>query len=227
MAETALKPLTQDMLEVIGFIEHHWIRYGKFPTVGLMKERYPKFNLKTSLKHNTFRLALDNRGITIPTDVYLTALDNALEPEQELTNDQIQAASTYVNYTDTRSRTRKLQEMGISTTKWNGWLKNPTFRDFLHELSTRNFNDQLSTAHEGLLKAVDRGDTNAVKLYMEMTGRYTANSGQNQNIRVILARVIESIQRHIKDPNTLRAIATDFEVIMRGEVVNEVKEITI
>lgn len=226
MAEANLKPLTTDMLDVIGYIEQHWIRYGKFPPVGSMKSRYPKFNLKTAMKHNTFRLALDNRGITVPLNTYLEDLPENDIPD--LTNEQVAAITVMVNFHDPRSRTRKLNEMGISPTKWNGWLLNTKFKEFLHDLSARNFQDAVNVAHEGLLKAVDRGDTNAVKLYMEMTGRYTQTSGQNQNIRVILARVIESIQRHIRDPEVLRAIANDFEIIMRGEtVINEVKELVI
>lgn len=213
------------MLQVIGWIEQYWLTRGKFPPVGRIKETYPRFNLKNALKHNTFRLALDNRGITIPPD---TLLEGEIERVADLTNEQIAAISVYVNFADPRSRTRKLSEMGIPPSKWNGWLQNKNFTDFLHELSTRNFTNSLSVAQEGLLKAVDRGDTNAVKLYMEMTGRYTANSGQNQNVRVIVARVVESIQKHVKDPNVLRAIANDFEVIMRGEtIINEQKELAI
>jgi hypothetical protein len=60
-----------------------------------------------------------------------------------------------------------------------------------------------------------------------LTGRYTENSGQIENIKIIIARLIEVIQVRVKDPETLRAISQDFNMILSGQspIINEVAQI--
>lgn len=215
-----LKPLTPEMLEVIAYIEHHWYKHEQFPPVGFIKKHFAEFNLDAALAHETFVLALVNRGITVPK-VGKDTIPIDLTPEQ------IAAILTVLDFDDRRSRTAKLKALDIPPTKWAGWLKDKNFTNFLQQISTTRFQDSVHVAHEGLFKAMDRGDTNAIKFYMEATGRYTANTATSQNIRLILARVVESIQRHIKDPAVLRAISNDFDEIMRGGTTEEVKELVI
>jgi hypothetical protein len=182
-----------------------------------LKDTFPDFDAVAHLRNPTFRTALINRGIKIP-----------VEPGQrirDLTDEQVAAIATVLNFEDKRSRSAKLKSLGISPVQWMGWMKEPKFKKFLHQLSRENFQDSVHVAHEGMLRAVDRGDTNAIKFYMELTGRYTQSTPSEQNIRIILARVIESIQRHVQDPDILRAIATDFDAIMRGEVPVEKRQI--
>ena len=221
MSDVKLRPLTPEMLSVLGSIEEHWHRYSGFPSVETIKKKFPKFDINSALKHETFRLALNNRGIEAPANLDSPAAMHGL------TQEQVAAITTIINFDDPRPRHVKLRELGIPSAKWQGWLKNAAFKKFLHELSSSRFTDAVYVAHEGLTKAMDRGDTNAIKFYLEATGRYTQQSTSNQNIRVILARVIESIQCHIKDPEVLRAIAADFELIMKGDVppVEQMKEL--
>lgn len=206
-----IKPLTPGMLLAIGFIEEHWHRYNNFPTLDKLKSKFPDFNFKEAFEHETFRLALNNRGITVPI--------NTVNPEvpTSLTQEQLAAILTVVDWNNPKPRHIKLKELGISQVKWYGWLKNSNFKSFLHEMSTTNLHDQLNVAHEGIYKAIDRGDINAIKFYLEATGRYTQQTATTQNLQTILAKIVESIQRHIKNPEILRSIALDFEAIMKGE----------
>lgn len=213
--ETKLRPLSTEQLEVIAYIEEYWHRNSRFPPVGQIEKNYPEFDLVNSLTHETFRLALHNRGIKAPS------VGDAVG----LTPEQVAAIVTVINIEDKRPRHVKLKELGITPARWAGWLKQVEFKEFLHDMSQTQFDDVLHIAHEGLLKAVDRGDTNAVKLYMELTGRHTPVTETQQNLKLILARVVESIQRHVKDPVLLQAIANDFELIMRGERISEPKRL--
>ncbi len=198
-------PLTAIQQRVISWIYERWLGGYGFPSKSQFRNAWPEFDLNESLQHDIFLKALYNRGIKPP---------NVLE--EGLTNEQVAAIATICNFADRRSRTAKLKSLGISVTKWQGWLKDKAFREYLHTFSAANFEDNVHVAHEGLLNAVDRGSVDAIKFYMEITGRYTQGSQETQNIKIVLARVIESIQRHVKDPEILRSIATDFESIMSG-----------
>lgn len=217
-----MDPLTPIQLEVITYIEQYWYQKESFPSVDGLRGRFPGFNIEENLKHETFRLALYNRGIEAPV-----GLNNEGKFPDELSTEQLAAINSILNFEDKRSRAAKLKELGINPSQWTGWMKNPVFKNFLQEMSAVNLNDSVHIAHEGLMKSVDKGDTNAIKFYMELTGRHTQGDVNQQNIKVVLARVIESIQRHVQDPHLLRAIAADFEVIMSGGVVdtNSVKEL--
>jgi hypothetical protein len=218
-----MMPLTANELTLIGYIEERWHATGKFPRAEVLKERFDIDVKELLAEKETFRLALVNRGIKYPNyDLIDLQLDG-------LTNEQVAAIITMVNFDDKRPRATKLKEMGISVVKWNGWMKERAFVDYLQDLSSRHFQDALDKAHEGLMRSVERGDTNAIKLYMELTGRHTpggVGSGATaENVKIILQRVVEVIQRHVKDPETLRAIGIDFEKVMNGEKLDERKVI--
>lgn len=205
------KPMTAKMLEVLGWIEEWWLRREEFPPVDALSKFWPDFDLGAALKHETFLYALDQRGIRLPS------------PDDKLTPAQIAAIATLSNFTDARSRSAKLRDLGISTAQWQGWLKNKHFKQFLHELASNNFVDNVDAVQEGLLNAARRGSTDAVKLYMEMTGRYTGQSQEVLNLKIILSRLLEAIQMHVKDPNVIREIGIDFELIMAGGKARELK----
>jgi hypothetical protein len=216
-------PLTANELTLIGYIEQRWHATGKFPRAEVLKEKFDTDIKALLADKETFRLALVNRGIKYPNyDLIDLQLDG-------LSNEQVAAIITMVNWDDKRPRATKLKEMGITVVKWNGWMKEAAFVAYLQDLSSRHFQDALDKAQEGLMRSVERGDTNAIKLYMELTGRYSPGSaGQGataDNVRVILQRVVEVIQRHVKDPEILKLIGLDFEKVMNGEKLEERKVI--
>lgn len=214
-----LEPLSTDQIEVIAYIEKHWFKFnGHFPSYEVFIERFPNFDINDSLNHKTFRLALVNRGIDPPVG----PLDyDDLNMPQGITKEQLAAIVTVVNFEDRRSRATKLKELGITPQQWQGWLKQTAFKEFLHELSASNLSDAAYVANDALVRAMDRGDVNAIKYYGEITGRAQRESPQLQNIKIVLARVVESIQKHIKDPELLQAIGEDFERILSGAVTSD------
>jgi YesN/AraC family two-component response regulator len=64
-----------------------------------------------------------------------------------------------------------------------------------------------------LLRGVNKGNTASIKLYYELTGRYNPNEEQNVNIRILIAKMLEVIQKHVRDPNTLNQLAVEFSQI--------------
>lgn len=221
-AKGTLEPLTPLMLDVLTFIEQHFHQFnGTLPLSSTLEDRFPTLDIDKLMQHGTFRLSLINRGIEPPVGPYKDIGQSSALPK-ELTNEQLAAAISITNFEDKRSRASKLRELGITTSQWMGWLKQPKFRDYLLNLSGTNLENASYVANENLVKAMDRGDINAIKFYNEITGRWTPQSSgeakQSQNIRTVLARVVEAIQRHVHDPEILRAIGEDFEAILNGTI---------
>ncbi len=204
---TSPTPLTKEQIRAIAYIEQYWYQKQEFPPSNALSSQFPDFDLSDALALPVFRRALDNRGIVSPVHV------NAALPAG-LTTEQFAAITKVLDWDDKRSRSAKLRDIGVTTLQWAGWLKQPKFKKFLQEMSVGNLESVVNVAHEGLMKAVDRGDTNAVKLYLEVTGRYTQDAPTLQNIRVVVAQLTEAIQRHVKDPETLRKIAEDFQYLL-------------
>lgn len=216
-----MQPLTELQLSVVTYIEQIHVKTGRFPTYRKLENLFGDeegFDINTYLKHPTFRLALANRGISTPHSLNTGGEgESQYEPPKNFTREQMAAITTVINFEDKRSRTTKLRELGITPAQWQGWMRDETFKTYLQDVSTSALTDNLYVANEGLLKAADRGDINAIKLYLELTGRHTADAPAMANLRVMLSRLIESVQRHV-DPETMRLIARDFETIQAGGI---------
>lgn len=206
-----MTPLTSAELEIINWVEYYWHRNSAFPPLNKFREKYgDKFSLEELVNKQSFRKAMTNRGISLPIGA---------ERPEELTEEQLAAIIAVTNFMDKRSQYSKLKSLGISTTKWNGWLKNKDFKEYLHKLSASNFTDSIHVVQEGLLKKAETGDVNAVRFYYELTGRYSGQDSELENLKVVLARLGEILQIHIKDPELLRLIANDFQAVMNGNKI--------
>lgn len=193
-------PMTSTEMRALSEIERYWIKHGKWPKV-IQTEG---FDLTQSLTKESFIRGLFNRGITPPANV-----------NGDLDQAQLAAILIVADYNDRRSLTAKLKSIGVTTQTWQGWMKDRNFKDFLHSLSTQNFEDALHVAQQGLLASVDKGDVNAIKYWHELTGR--AVSPEVQNVRVLISQLVQILQTHIKDEAVLVAIGKDIDRVMRGE----------
>jgi hypothetical protein len=208
-------PLTISQLKVVNWIEEWWLRKHEFPPVDSLVSFFPDFNLDEALGNEVFLSSLDNRGIRLP------------RADSVLTNEQLAGIALISNFRDPRSPTAKLRSIGISWTKWNGWMRDRHFKEYLQDLAAINFSDSLDVVQTGMLKAAEKGNVEAAKFYLELTGRYTPKTQEVANVRVILSRILEVIQIHVKDKDTLRSIASDFEKVLSGGVPEPTQQITI
>lgn len=214
-----MRPLTSIELKALTYIEQVWHKEGRFPnSVELQSEVAEDFSLAESLQEPTFQTALDNRGISKrPFEV--SGTKNSLSAEQLST---ILAVS---NYYDHRSFNGKLRSLGISATKWAGWMKEPAFKNYYTTLIDQNFEEASSIAQEGLMGAMQKGDTNAIKFYFELTGKFKSESQDIVNVKLLLSRLIEIIQIRVPDESTKRLIADDFHRVVNGGPVYIVAEL--
>jgi len=215
-SKPAKLPLRVLDLKVLSWIEQYWYKKDSFPPVGLLRDNWPDFDLKAALKNEVFMRSLYNRGIS-PPQPEDTGLDEA----------QMAAILAISDFRDKRSFQAKLNNMGVSITQWNGWMRETKFRSFFQELCGTNFQDALDVVQRGILGAVEKGNVEASKFYLEITGRYTPQTQELGNVKLVLSKILEVIRIHVKDDDTLRKIATDFEVVLQGGEPTVPKEITI
>lgn len=204
---TELVPLTSEELEAVDFCEEYWHQYRRFPTKQEIAKVYepPVENL---LNHPTVRLSLERRGLTVPAE--------ESDLPTGLSKLQVIAALKYLDMEDKRSLSTKLKEVGVTTTQWYGWMKSQRFKNFVLDNSAVDFEEALHEAQQGLRRAMERGETTAIKFYYELTKRYNSNEGEIGNLKVVIAQILEAVQRHVTDPETMQLIANDFGMILGG-----------
>lgn len=203
---TELVPLSSDEIEAINFIEQYWHDNRRFPTEAELEKAYGA-SVERFFAHPTVHAALEARGIPRPPG-------SKDELPKGLTKLQLAAALKFLDVEDKRSLATKLKEIGVTTSQWYGWMKGKRFRDFVTDNTTRDFEESLHEAQMGLRKAVSDGNPAAIKLYYELTNRYNSNDGQIGNLKVVISQIIEAVQRHVTDPETLELIASDFSMIL-------------
>lgn len=203
MANT-LNALERGMVSWIEVAYHQ--NKGVFPSFETFKSSWPtsfatQKMLSDFLSKPAVRQALLNRGIDT-------------RPTKDLSEQQAAAILLVANLSDRRNLKTKLNSLGITLAQWNAWKKQPNFRGFLHSQLTDDFESSLDRALSGLLSAVDSGNPRAIELYLEMTGRQPTEA--ERNYRVAITRIVESITRHVRDPNTIRLLKEDFDRIEQG-----------
>lgn len=203
-----MEPLTPTEALTIPYIEEFWHKKGVFPPPRELRNRGVN-DVSAMCQKPVFIKAMEKRGITIA--------DGITEPPVDFSKAQLAAIMTMTDYLDQRSSTTKLKQLGLTTTQWNAWMKESKFKDYVHEISAKNFTDGVHMAQVGLAKKLESGDVNAIKYYYEVTGRYNGGeAGNQQNIRIVLTKLVEVLQRRIKDPELLAQIGRDFDTILSG-----------
>ena len=209
----ALNDLTDHDRRVIDFIEVRYSMDGRVPSPTAIRAHisnyYPTYpNIQPDLTRRPILQGLALRGINIDP-----ASRDALTPEQ------IACAQVVLDFSDARPIKKKLTDLGISTQKYNNYLRMPAFQDYLKQRAELLLGDTMHVAHTALLQKVEKGDVNAIKLYYEVTGRHTPSQPNQINVDTVLITVLEAIQRHVKDPLILRAIANEIGAISAPETV--------
>lgn len=128
---------------------------------------------------------------------------------KNLTPKQMAAVASMLNLIDKRSDEKKLRDLGITAEEWGTWMQNDKFAAYVTGRAEKLIANSTHEAHMGLMKAIRGGNTKAIELHYKLTGRFDPDKDAELNVRVILGRVLEVIQRHVKDPNTLNALGAD------------------
>lgn len=152
--------------------------------------------------HELFIYACSVRGIK-------TEAESAI-----LDAEQVAAISLITNLVDNRSNNSKLASIGVTVEQYNGWLQEPEFKKQLQQRIDESLDNIYPDAVNALSKTIRAGNVNAIKFYFELSGR--VDTPETRNLKLSVQRLIESVQRHVKDPEVLKAIADEMRVIEDG-----------
>lgn len=201
--------LTSVEKEIINFYELEWHLRNRVPTIEQVtkhvQKKFPKttqisINYYLSKERRNVAKALEKRGI--PWQQH---------SQEDLTATQVATAVTVMNFADTRSIPQKLAELGINESQYYAWLRDPQFKTLVDNLADQNLANIRPTAIAEFTKKINGGDWNAIKFWLETTGELNGNS--NTQIEDKITLFVEIVQRHVKDPAVMEAIAQDIIAI--------------
>lgn len=181
--------------KILPWVETFYARKGRYPTDLELAEHF-KWDANDLLRlHSStfYNNCLKSRGIR--------------RDPKEYTEKQVAALALITNFSDKRSTEAKLASIGVTPEMYQGWLRDSSFKRELQSRADDVLDNVFPEAQVALAKKVKSGDVPALKFYYEITGR--SNSPEVINVRLAVARVIEAIQKHVKDPAILQAIAAE------------------
>lgn len=158
---------------------------------------YSISEIQTFLLNRKVQSALESRGLP-----YLQS-----KSQSELTPTQVAAAITISNFADERSIDQKLDQLGVLPATYYTWLNDPTYQSFVQNLADRNLEIVRPEAVAQFTKLLRTGDFAALKYYFEVTGQF--QQPEITNIKILVQKLVESVQKHVKDPEILLAITQD------------------
>lgn len=192
--------------DVVGFVERVHSITGGLPEdsdiksyLRLLRHDATEEDIEDLKTNPLFHASMEARGIPVR--------------EEFISARQLAAVSAMLNLVDRRSDEKKLRDIGVSTEEWSTWMLNKTFANYVAQRSENLIENSVHEAHLGLMRSVRQGNTAAIQLYYKLTGRYDPDNESNVNVRLVIGRVLEAIQKHIKDPAKLNALAVEMSQI--------------
>jgi hypothetical protein len=176
-----------------------WRRNGMIPDAAAMHAIFPTMPKKVFegiMLTTEFRNALSYRGVDW-TEM------SGLSLEQQSVILKLQ------DVTDRRALSTKLRELGVSMAKYQGWLKQPLFREATNAAAEDVLAEAVAPALTALAGKAANGEDRAIELLLEMTGRFVKGDRSVENARVVTMALVEAIQKHVTDQTVLDAIMAD------------------
>lgn len=152
----------------------------------------PKLVVADVLSTEKFKRAAEQRGIRLSGDPDLSA-------------EQLAALAIYLDTSAAATHSQKLRAMGVSSAKWQGWMRQPAFAQRLGDLAGALMRDAIPVAMQRIAEGVDKGDKWAIEMSMEITGVHDRR-GDATDARKILMDVFTVLDEMVDDPAILAAI---------------------
>lgn len=211
VSETQDIRLSQNQVEAITYIEQAYFVHGSIPTDDVLADTLgvTKTTVAKWWNSDDFVKVLNHKGL--PVSERLTG-----KKTEVLSAQQLAVANMMLNLQDRRSTREKLESVGVTPQKYQVWRRDPTFMEYMKKRAESLYTNGDDSAYLNLMKNVEGGDLNAAKLFFEMRNIYNPKVSVELNVDMVLVRVIEIIQKHVKDPAILEAIAWELESLGGG-----------
>lgn len=197
--------LSNDMIDVLTFIEQMYWEEGSIPTDERVAEQtgIRLETLRDYWKRDEFRIALTSRGVDFV---------NLLDPNpRALTMQQLMVANAIMSIHDKRSMREKCKQLNISVQQVNAWMRQPAFQEHLRKRAEALYNGAEPIAYAEMVKAIEGGSESMIKFFFEMKGIYNPRVVHEVNITSVLIRVVEIVGKHVRDPAIMQAIGEEIE----------------
>lgn len=183
--------------KILPWVENFWHQHKRYPTDTELSNQFgfdadDLVRLRGSKFYNE---CLKSRGMS--------------QVETFFTEKQIAALALITNFSDRRPVDAKLAGIGVTPEMYQGWMSNPAFKRELQSRADDILDNVYPEAQAALAKKVSQGDVSALKFYYEITGR--ASSPEAINLKMAMAKMMEAVMKHVKDPAVLQAIASEMQ----------------
>lgn len=92
-------------------------------------------------------------------------------PKPRLTDRQCEGAQIVVDMLPTGATWKEIaEEIGVDPGTLRDWRANPAFQSEMVKRSRRSLREHIPTGHSALIKNVQKGDNQAIKMLLELTG---------------------------------------------------------
>ena len=174
---------------IVAGIDLVYRRTGAVPSIDQLLEEWGGFSekaVKAAYAAPELAKALEIRGIS-------------LSPKAGLSQEQLYALAILQDFTDRRSTKAKLEQVGISLSKYRAWMRDPSFARAMSEQAEQNLGDATQMALNKLVANAESGDQRAIEKILEITGRYNPQQQEIQNARTVVLTMMEVIQEELGD----------------------------
>lgn len=183
----------------VAVVVTYYLNNGALPTVDQMHDSWNRIPASTYAKivvEPEFRQALSYRGIE-------------WDGSSGLTLEQRNVLIALSDPTDRASLGSKLKRFKVPYSTYQAWMRQPHFAEARRQQAEHNMSDAVPLFLDTVVSKADQGDLSAVKLGLEISGRYNPQQQQIQDAKAIVQALAESVVRHVKDPDVRSAILAD------------------
>lgn len=176
-----------------------YLNNGVLPTVEQMHDSWRKIPVSTYAKivvEPEFAQALAYRGIE-------------WAGSSGLTLEQRNVLVALSDPTDRAGLGAKLRRLKVPYSTYQAWMRQPHFAEARRQQAEHNMGDAVPMLLDGVVSKAEAGDLSAIKLGLEISGRYNPQQQQVQDAKAIVQALAESVVRHVKDPEVRSAILAD------------------
>jgi hypothetical protein len=197
--ESPNKQLTPKQWEITNAVEQLFFIDGGIPRLERIAELsgYSQAEVEKILRNDVVVESLTDRGINIRSSSEL------------LTTEQLSALAVFFDTKDGRSLKKKLNDIGVTTQQWDAWKRDPTFSNYLRSRAESALQTNIAETEVALMDSAHRGDISAIKLHLEMAGRWSSKTVGELNVEFLFMKILEAVQKHVKDPEAIENIANE------------------
>jgi len=184
------------------WLENFWHTYNRFPFPEEWLDRFaitPQ-QVDSILVNPLFKRSCKARGITP------NFWEKGFNERQQTT------IALLANIGDGRPVDKKLASIGVTQAELEGWYQIPEFKSTLESRLSTNLGNFKPEAMGSLARNVKKGNQRSIEYYLKLVGEDEAP--EVANLKRAMQLIVDSVQRHVKDPAVLESIKADLMEIL-------------